>query len=135
MTLYHPDHQYRGDGFTHHEDDNCVKGNIGSDIERQPVDIETKIKALKRPDVPKAVYMIEAELSDLVELIENEMIASFRQGYIDGGLDEILRTKQACKAVANHISDARKKVDDHGHCIECGYHGRHAAGCDLDIFE
>lgn len=48
------------------------KGDIESDIEHQPVDIETKIKALKRPDAPKAVYMIEAELTDLVELIDTE---------------------------------------------------------------
>lgn len=47
-------------------------GEKESDIEHQPVDIETKIKALKRPDAPKAVYMIEAELTDLVELIDTE---------------------------------------------------------------
>lgn len=37
------------------------------------IDLENKIKALKRPDNITAKYIIEAELDDIINLIESEI--------------------------------------------------------------
>jgi phosphoenolpyruvate-protein kinase (PTS system EI component) len=110
--------------------------DIEVDIVHQPVDIETPNinKTMNSVDMlsdDNLNYAARESIKAQEEMHEKALEQAYKRGYIDGGLDEILRHEKASKEVIDHLS---KNGHTHDWATD-DFHMRYCSSCGQDDTE